>query len=394
MRIADKMQFEQVKANIGKNRTQMAELQNQAATQKRVTKPSDDPLAASRVLSNRIDLQGNRQFTKSLNYAKSFLEYTDQSLNDLSEVLMRAKELAISQSSDSSANDETRRVVATEVEQLYNSLIGIGNRKLGDRFIFGGFRTQQAPFNPQGEYVGDPGEMNIHIDKETFIPMNVPGGRVFLGLGVDPNGMAKPTPVQPRTIEEFEARMKAPATSGPISAPSPGPGLSPSPGPTSGSGPVPTSSSSLSSTPATTPAEIRGPASVSASEAMANASTGPSAMSEEPTGTNLFQALKELEVSLRTNDKAGVQDSLDVLDAALSQVVLTRAQVGSRSMALDQLMQTLEKAKVDNQVSISQLEDADIFSTVSDINKTESTLQATLQTSGKLIERSLMDFLR
>ena len=40
MRIADKMAFEQVNSNIGKNRGHMSELQNQAATQKRVTKPS------------------------------------------------------------------------------------------------------------------------------------------------------------------------------------------------------------------------------------------------------------------------------------------------------------------------------------------------------------------
>src|SRR5690349_11991604 len=103
MRIADKMRYGQVDKNISKNRSDMASLQNQAATQKRVTKPSDDPLAASRVLSNRIDLQGNKQFTKSLGYAKSFLDYTDQSLGDLSEVIMRAKELAISQSNDASA---------------------------------------------------------------------------------------------------------------------------------------------------------------------------------------------------------------------------------------------------------------------------------------------------
>jgi flagellar hook-associated protein 3 FlgL len=109
---------------------------------------------------------------------------------------------------------------------------------------------------------------------------------------------------------------------------------------------------------------------------------------------NLFRVLKDFEISLRTNDKGGVQESLDQLDSALQQVVLTRAQVGSRGMRLDNLMATTEKAKVDNQSAISSLEDADIFSTVSDINRTESTLQATLQTSGKLIEKSLMDFLR
>src|ERR1700748_3460571 len=117
MRIADKMQFEQVKSNISKNRSTMSDLQNQAATQKRVNKPSDDPLAASRVLGNRIDLQGNKQFGKSLSYAKSFLEFTDQSLGELTDILVRAKELAVGQSNDGTGSQETRRAVATEVEQ-------------------------------------------------------------------------------------------------------------------------------------------------------------------------------------------------------------------------------------------------------------------------------------
>ena len=61
---------------------------------------------------------------------------------------------------------------------------------------------------------------------------------------------------------------------------------------------------------------------------------------------------------------------------------------------LESYLSTLEKQKVDNQANISQLEDADIFATISDINKTEGTLQATLQTSGKVIQKSLLDFLR
>jgi flagellar hook-associated protein 3 FlgL len=104
--------------------------------------------------------------------------------------------------------------------------------------------------------------------------------------------------------------------------------------------------------------------------------------------------IRTLGTALRTNDKAGVQDTLDTLDQALDQVVLTRSQVGSRGMAIDSYMSTLEKQKVDNKTAISQLEDADVFSTVSDINKTQSTLEATLETSGKLIQPSLLQFLR
>ncbi|MGE0763551.1 MAG: flagellar hook-associated protein FlgL [Bdellovibrionales bacterium] len=349
MRVADSMTYDQVRGNIGKNRTQMSELQNQASTQKRVTKPSDDPVAASRVLSSRIDFQGNKQYVKNLNYAKSFLDATDQALGDVSENLMRMKELAISQSNDASANDESRRVVATEVEQIFNQIISIGNRKLGDRFIFGGFKTQDRPFDQNGNYAGDSGEMMLHIDKATFLPMNIAGNRVFLGEGMSAQGIVRSTQEQAITIEEYNQR-KNEAEDPSIQR----------------------------------PPEMRGPAGARTEDMPA----------DQAIGSNLFEVARQLEIALRTDDKQGVQDTLDLLDDALTQVVLARSQVGSRGMAVDNLMQSLEKSKVDNQVAISQHEDSDVFSTISDMNKTESTLQATLQTSGKLIQPSLLNFLR
>ena len=47
MRVTDKMAYNQVTRNLQKNRGEMQDLQNQAATQKRINKPSDDPAAAS-----------------------------------------------------------------------------------------------------------------------------------------------------------------------------------------------------------------------------------------------------------------------------------------------------------------------------------------------------------
>jgi flagellar hook-associated protein 3 FlgL len=366
MRVADKMAYEQVNSNIAKNRTQMSELQNQAATQKRVTKPSDDPLAAARVLATRVDLQGNKQFSKSLAYARSFLEYTDQSLAELTEALVRAKELAISQANDASGSESTRRVVAAEVSQLHGQLVQIGNRKLGDRFIFGGYKTQSTPFDITGNYQGDQGEMLIHVDKESFLPMNVPGSRIFLGDGFTPDGPRFAEPLQAKTIEELEQQQIEQVQKE-----------------------------------SQKPTDVRGPASLRTA-VHPNARTGnengelmvQAGRQTDTGGVNLFRVLKDFETSLRTNSKEGIQDSLDVLDQAISQIVLTRATVGSRAGALDSYTQAKEKEKVENQIQISQLEDADIYSTVSDINKTEATLQATLQTSGKLIQKSLMDFIR
>src|ERR1044072_82483 len=123
------MNYDQVNSNLSKNRQEMSELQNQAATQKRVNKPSDYPLAAARILAGKIDTNNNSQFIKSVNNAKTFLEYSEQSLGEMVDVITRAKELAINQSNDASANEGTRKVVATEIEQLRDQAIQVGNRK-------------------------------------------------------------------------------------------------------------------------------------------------------------------------------------------------------------------------------------------------------------------------
>lgn len=365
MRIADNMTYEQVRSNLTKNRSEMAELQNQAATQKRVTKPSDDPVSAARVLATRVDLSGNSQFLKNLNYAKSFLEFTDQSLSELTENIVRVKELALAQASDGASNEESRRVVATEVQQIYNQVLSISNRKLGDRFIFGGYKTTQQPFSTQGEYKGDQGEIMIHTDKGSFIAMNLPGDRVFTGAGLGADGIAHQVDKQAKTIEEFQEQQAQKLQEQ-------------------------QRKKEIEEQQKQVPAELRSLASVDQHEmTVANEQA-----IEKEKGINLFDSLKRLDTALRANDKEMIQETLDVLDDAISQVVMARAQVGSRAMALDNVMETLQKAKVDNQVNISEMEDADIFKTVSDINKTESTLQATLQTSGKLMQPSLLDFLR
>lgn len=360
MRIADKMQFNQVNQNVQKNRTEMADLQNQAATQKRITKPSDDPLASARVLAARTEERGNGQYIKNINQAKAFLEFSDQSLGELTEILVRAKELAVSQSSDASGNAESRMVTAAEIEQIYNQAIQIGNRKLGERYVFGGFKTQTTPFDQEGNYYGDDGDIKIQTNKDSFVAMNAPGSKVFLGKGLGGDGIVRPryeTPTDVPALKEFQAeeadRVERNREAEEDSV------------------------------------MTRGPASSGTRAQMSKKDP----VKEEP-GVNLFMALKGLETALRTNDKQGIQESLDVLDQAVSQVVLARSEVGSRVMAVNGNMDSLQKAVVDNKVLASQLEDADVFQVMSDINRSDSTLRATLETSGKLIQTSLLDFLK
>lgn len=361
MRVTDRMGHNQVTRNLQKNRLEMTELQNQAATQKRVNKPSDDPVAAARVLGTRSEDRGTQQFLKNIAAARSFLEYTDQSLGELSEVLVRAKELAIQQANDAGASAETRRVVAEEVAQSFNQAVQIGNRKLGERYVFGGYQTTKAPFDRTGIYQGDDGDMHIPVDKDASIAMNIPGNRVFLGEIPSEDGLIRPRAEPPkdhlelhRFQEEETQRQEEIREKESEEFP------------------------------------LRGPASVGERKIKQVDSKA----SPAQTGINILRVLKDFEIALRTNDKEEIQESIDRLDQSLSQVILGRAQVGSRIQNLNRTQESLQKSIVDNRAVASQMEDADLFQVVSDLTKTDSALKATLETSGRLLQPSLLDFLK
>ena len=366
MRIADKMNFDQVNGSLTKNRSEMSELQSQAATQKRVTKPSDDPLASTRILATRTEISSGQQFLKSIAQAKSFVEYSEQSLAELTEVYTRAKELAISQSSDASADEKTRQVAATEVRQLHDQVVQVANRKLGDRFLFSGFKTTQKPFDQNGRYSGDDGEMRISIQKEGTVSMNVPGNRIFLGKNI--HGLS-PEEIEnvrqnKQMLDDQNDQSQEPEMGGHIRQP------------------------------ASVESSVHSAKTTSASGKNTDSEIDPNLRSAQVDGINVFKVLQDLTSALNANDKEGVQESLDSIDQALQQIVQTRAQLGSRVSTLNGAMESLQKGAVEAKSMVSNLEDADTFALVSDINKTESTLKAALATSGKMIQPSLLDFLR
>ena len=354
------MTHNQVTQNLQKNRQEISTLQNQTASQKRINKPSDDPAAAARVLTSKTEERSSAQFIKNINMARSFLEYTDQSLSELSEALMRAKELAIQQANDAGASSETRRLAALEVEQIYNQSIQIGNRKLGERFIFSGYKTTTQPFDAKGDYHGDDGDMKLQINKNAFMAMNVAGSKVLLGQGLGEDGLVKSSPIVPKDVGEVIKLQDAENLR------------------------IQKNEEMLRE-----PVALRAPGSEKR-----DSSTTESKDVSDQAGANVLHVLKNLEMALRVNDKTEVQAAVDNLDSSISQVVNSRAAIGSRVSAINAAQDSLQKAIVDNKLNASQLEDADLFQTVSDMSKADTTLKATLETSGKVMNTSLLDFLK
>ncbi|HND84535.1 MAG TPA: flagellar hook-associated protein 3, partial [Pseudobdellovibrionaceae bacterium] len=220
-------------------------------------------------------------------------------------------------------------------------------------------RTQAAPFDQDGTYFGDDGNMQVQTHKDAFIAMNLPGNRVFLGKGIGGDGVIRSKERKPRTVDEIGPYQDAEMERIQLEQEN--------------------ESERLNLTVPDTQMHKRARRHL---------------LSTDGQGINVFQVLKGLEISLRANDKESVQQTMDQLDDAISQVVLSRSEVGARVMAVNGTIESLQKTIVDSRGSASSLEDADVFQVVSDISKTDSALRATLETSSKLVERNLLDFLR
>ena len=305
----------------------MSELQKQNASLKRINAPSDDPSGSAKLMTIRNDSIDNSQFEKNSNLAKTFLNYTDSSLEDVTNILVRAKELALGQASAAANGPSSRLMVAEEINNLMNELSSVANRRLGDRYIFSGYKTNQQPFDEKGRYAGDDGKIMVEVQKDVFVGMNLPGREVFLGANqVDP----------------------------------------------------------------TAPNGVRG------LEEGANAVSPELAIkqSAERPNDDAFRTLESLRISLMTNDIDGIRATLDPLDKIRDRVITARAQVGSRVQGIDTAINNMARNNVFNAELQSSIEDTDLIQVVSDMAKEETVLRASLQASNKMIQPTLLDFLK
>ena len=109
---------------------------------------------------------------------------------------------------------------------------------------------------------------------------------------------------------------------------------------------------------------------------------------------DVFAVTRELWRALVTNDPAAIRATLDRIDTAGAQIASERSRIGAVDASLDRAERALAKRDVDLEQRISDLRDADLARVVSDMVQQEAALQAGLNAMGRLVQPTLLDFLR
>lgn len=113
-------------------------------------------------------------------------------------------------------------------------------------------------------------------------------------------------------------------------------------------------------------------------------------------GTSFMKTLDDLyDAFMNTSSTAtDISAYIDDIDDALDQTANVRADIGARLNHLENRRSNLEERDVALKTFLSETEDTDIASTVSEIAKTELALESLRQSGAATLSKSLLDFLR
>lgn len=110
--------------------------------------------------------------------------------------------------------------------------------------------------------------------------------------------------------------------------------------------------------------------------------------------TGLFGDINELEKVLNSSNPSNVSDFIAVLDKNINNLVSERAELGARYNRLELIDARISEQEVIANRILSDNEDADIERVITDLKMQETVQRAALGVGARIIQPSLMDFLR
>lgn len=186
IRITQGMLYSRALSDVQSGLFRYSQLQQAVATGRRINRPSDDPAAALRILPLRNDLRDLEQLSGNVSLARETLDTSAASLEDASALMQRARELT-TQAANGTLSNSDRQSISAEVDQLLKQLVGIGNSRRGDRYLFGGTATGDAPFDLiEGDggsrvvYRGNRDSLQIDVAPGVSTALNIPGDSILL----------------------------------------------------------------------------------------------------------------------------------------------------------------------------------------------------------------------
>ncbi|CAM5797205.1 MULTISPECIES: flagellar hook-associated protein FlgL [Brevibacillus] len=295
IRVTQNMLNSNMLRNLHKSMYSMDTMQQQLSSGKKISRPSEDPVVATRGMFYRSSLMENEQYQRNITEVQSWLELSDKALDEAGSILHRVRELAVN-SGNSALGPDSLQAMSKEIAQLKEHLGSVANQTLGGKFIFGGSDIMTPPYDvDQGKYVSNNNsEMMLEVGTGILVPINVTGQSVFNHTGTD--------------------------------------------------------------------------------------------------GKNVFELLDKIVADLK--DGKPVNNELGNLDEQIDNLLAVRSTLGARTNRVELISDRMEREEITVAEGMSKNEDADIAEVITNLKTQENVHRAALGAGARIIQPSLLDFLR
>ena len=163
------------------------ERQTIIASQKRINKPSDDPIGTGKIMDYRQTLSSIEQYQTNIQTGKTRLEVTETDLDLVNDLLELTKSIGETEALQTA---ESRQLAAEEVKSLFDQVLDLTNSELNGNYLFSGYQTKTAPFSRDDTlattfdqytvtYNGDDGDARFIVAHSTEIAIDADGRPLF-----------------------------------------------------------------------------------------------------------------------------------------------------------------------------------------------------------------------
>ncbi|QEK11308.1 flagellar hook-associated protein FlgL [Crassaminicella thermophila] len=202
MRITNSMMTNTMLLNLNNNLRRLDQWNKQMSTGKKFSMPSDNPIGVSKSLELNTAVAELEQHKRNAQDALSWLEITESAVEDVGNLLQRARELAVS--ADGTETKEDKEKIQVEIDQLKEQIIKVANTTYAGKHIFSGYKTDKDLLDSDGKYnidIKNNEKMNYEVGISDKIDVNTLGNKLF-GV-IDPASLSYDTDLD--KVNDMEA---------------------------------------------------------------------------------------------------------------------------------------------------------------------------------------------
>ncbi len=180
-RVSDGLARNRSLYQIQSDQISLQSLQRQLSTGYKFQNVSESPNAALRVLDLQREQEFKEQTLINIKSAQSYLTTSESALSEVQTITNEIRGIAV-EGVTNVQTDADRESLVTQLNSYLERLVGIGNQKSRDRFLFTGGNVDQAPMEFRGKVVrfrGDDLDLLSIGDRENYLTHNVTSQRAL-----------------------------------------------------------------------------------------------------------------------------------------------------------------------------------------------------------------------